>query len=164
MCIRDSKNTAPGLFRTGVAKKDLTQSLVITTGPVGSGSCPAVIDNRCLIFRSDKSGVILAGSLPGKKEITLSSTLIFFSSTAKPTAVDVKLLLKEYNVCFRSGRYGFHQPSAITFPWRRIIMLCISCFVVEIASRNSIIPLEETPSASGVLRGSLVVWELTLVF
>ncbi len=76
-----------------------------------------------------------------------------FSVTAKPTAVEVKLLLVEYRVCLSSGRYGAHQPSAITFPWRSIIILWNSCLSAAAESRNVRRPADDTPSASGVLRG-----------
>ncbi len=58
-----------------------------------------------------------------KKETTLSLNDSFPSARAKPTAVAVKLLLKEYKECLKSDRYGFHQPSAITLPWRSNIKL-----------------------------------------
>jgi hypothetical protein len=45
------------------------------------------------------------------------------SSTAKPTAVALKLFVTEYSTWMSSGAYGAHQPSATTLPWRRSIML-----------------------------------------
>jgi hypothetical protein len=45
---------------------------------------------------------------------------------ANAAAVEAKLLLSEYSKCGCSGRYGDHQPSAITWPCRMIIKLCIS--------------------------------------
>ncbi len=39
------------------------------------------------------------------------------------------------------------------------MMLCISCLLLAIASKNSIIPFDDTPCDSGVLRGS--GWEIT---
>ena len=46
----------------------------------------------------------LAGQILGKEGATLSSTLSLPSLTAKPTAVEVKLLLMEYSVCRSPAR------------------------------------------------------------
>jgi hypothetical protein len=47
------------------------------------------------------------------------------SVTARPTAVEVKLLLKENNM-WGLAAYGAHQPSATTASWRSSIKLCKS--------------------------------------
>ena len=152
------KNFEPGSWTTGFARNDLTQLLSLTTVlKVGSGSCPADMLSKSLTFIFDKNGLTVSGNASGKKEMTLSSTDNFFSLTAKPTAVAVKLLLVEYNVCLSSGLYGFHHPSAITLPCRRNIKLWNSCLLFAAALRKSIIPCDETSSFSGTLRGSDVV-------
>ncbi|MEI9962094.1 MAG: hypothetical protein WDM76_13475 [Limisphaerales bacterium] len=68
-----------------------------------------------------------AGKSLGKKEMILSSTVSLPSVTAKPMAVEVKLLLKEYSMWFKSGAYGDHQPSTTTWPCRTSMKLWNSC-------------------------------------
>src|SRR5581483_6967216 len=93
------------------------------------------------------------GRLFGKKEITLSYSDSFFSLTKKPMAVEVKLLLQLYMVCFNSRLYGFHQPCATTLPCRRSIKLWNSFLLRFTAVKKLSIPAEDTPWASGVLCG-----------
>ena len=56
-----------------------------------------------------------------------NSTFLRFarSATARPTAVEVKLLLRDQRTCGLSGASGFHQPSATTCPCRTSMKLCI---------------------------------------
>ncbi len=77
-----------------------------------------------------------------------------YGAHARPTAVAVKLLLVEYRVCFKSGRYGSHHPSAITLPCLRNMKLWNSCALAAAESRNVITDRDDTPSASGTLLGS----------
>jgi hypothetical protein len=60
----------------------------------------------------------------------------------------------EYRVCFKSGPYGFHHPSAMTLPCLRNIKLWNSVLLVAVESRKVIIARDDTPSASGTLLGS----------
>ena len=98
------------------ARKVRTQFSDFTTSPVGSFSLPTDMVSRCFTFSFARFSLAVAGTSSGKKEITLSSTLSFPSFTAKPTAVEVKLLLIEYIVWRRFAAYGSHQPSATTLP------------------------------------------------
>src|SRR6266487_228727 len=66
------------------------------------------------------------GASSGKNFSTSSSMLNLPSATARPTAVDVKLLLSEYNTCGVSAAYGVHHPSATTEPCRTSMKLFIS--------------------------------------
>src|SRR5262249_43459609 len=118
------RNTEPGSCKMGVARKPLIQLLYfVPTGPVGSGSWPSAIIRTSFTVSCERNLLTVSGRSFGKKEITLSLKESFFSCTANPTAVAVKLLLQEYKVCLRSDRYGFHHPSAITFPCRSNIKL-----------------------------------------
>ena len=66
-----------------------------------------------------------AGNSPGKKDASLSWILSRPSLCSRPMAVEVKLLLSENSMCGSFTAYGVHQPSATTWPWRRIMMLCM---------------------------------------
>ncbi|MNC83822.1 hypothetical protein D3C75_1380060 [compost metagenome] len=55
------------------------------------------------MFISARFGEMSAGASSGKKETTLSSSDNRCSETAKPIAVDVKLLLSEKSVWGSSG-------------------------------------------------------------
>src|ERR1700750_376314 len=146
------RNTVPGLYAMGAAKNVLGQFLDFMTC-LGSGSIPSDIVRTSLIVRADRLDEIESGRSFGKNEMTLSETFILFSLTANPIAVDVKVLLAEYKVCRSDGLYGSHHPSAITLPWRRIITLCNSFLLFSEALINFRMSADETPSASGVLRG-----------
>src|SRR5579864_477749 len=152
------RNTVPGLYAMGAAKNVFGQFLEFITCR-GSGSIPSDIIRTSLMVRAARLGEIVSGRSFGKNEMTLSESFILFSLTAKPIAVDVKVLLAEYNVCRSDDLYGSHHPSAITFPWRRIIKLCNSFLLFSEALMNFRMSGEETLSASGVLRGRDVpVW------
>src|SRR5215208_1931826 len=74
---------------------------------------------------------------------------------ANAAAVEAKLLLSEYSKCGCSGRYGDHQPSAITWPCRIIIKLCISMSGADSrVSRKVKMPSGWTPWDSAELCGS----------
>src|SRR4051812_38253818 len=107
----------------GRVKNLLTQLVSPETIGLGSGSCPTDMVSKSFTVSCCKWALTVSGLSSGKKDSTLSSNDSFPSARAKPTAVAVKLLLREYRVCFKSARYGFHQPSAITFPWRSNIKL-----------------------------------------
>src|SRR5262245_46135909 len=94
-----------------------------------------------------------AGASLGKNFSTSSSRLNLPSSMASPTAVDVKLLLSEKREWGASALYGAHQPSATTWPWRTSMKLFINSIFVSAASTNDRRADEETPCASGLLRG-----------
>src|SRR5262245_17800225 len=100
-----------------------------------------------------------AGASSGKNFNTLSSTLSLPSATARPTAVEVKLLLSEYSECRASRRYGAHQPSATTWPCRTSMKLC-SESILSAASTNANTADDETPCVSGSLRGKSAAREL----
>ena len=97
-----------------------------------------------------------AGVTSGKNFSTVSSTLSLPSACARPTAVDVKLLLSENIRCGVSAAYGAHQPSAITWPCRTSMMLFIVSTLPSSASMKARSACEETPCDSGVARGSLL--------
>src|SRR5205807_9654064 len=121
---------------------------------LGSGSIPSDIVRTSLMVRAARLDEIVSGRSFGKNEMILSESFILFSLTANPIAVDVNVLLAEYKVCRRDDLYGSHHPSAITFPWRRIMTLCNSFLLFSEALINFKMSADETPSASGVLRGS----------
>src|SRR5687768_1199148 len=74
---------------------------------------------------------------------------------ANAAAVEAKLLLSEYSKCGCSGRYGDHQPSAISWPCRMIIKLCISISGADSrVSRKVKMPSGWTPWDSAELCGS----------
>jgi len=81
----------------------LTQSSSFVMEGVESFSCPTDIVSRCLIFNARKLSLISAGNLSGKNEVTGSSTVSLSSVLAKPIAVEVKLLLKEYSMWLSSA-------------------------------------------------------------
>src|SRR5262245_18737143 len=93
-----------------------------------------------------------AGASSGKNLSTGSSTLSFPSATASPTAVEVKLLLREYRACGDWASYGAHHPSATTWPWHTSMTLCSESMVRSAASTNESTAAGETPCASGLLR------------
>jgi len=76
------------------------------------------------------------------------------SETARPTAVDVKLLLSENITCFSLAAYGAHQPSATTCPCRTNMKLCNSSSFWPDSSINRRIAADDIPCSSGVLRGN----------
>ena len=101
-----------------------------------------------------------AGASSGKNFSTSSSRLSFPSAMASPTAVDVKLLLSEYSECGDSASYGAHQPSATTWPWRTSMKLFIESIFLSAASTNARTAADETPCASGSLRGKPAAMEV----
>src|SRR5262245_53632206 len=105
----------------------------------------------------------LAGASLGKNFSTGSSTLSFPSATASPTAVAVKLLLSEKREWRASAWYGAHQPSATTWPWRRSMKLCSESSFASAASTNERTAADETPCASGLLRGRSVAKQAELL-
>ena len=91
-------NCVPGLCAKFCARKVRTQFSSFTTVCVGSFSLPVDIVSRSFTRIAARFSLIFGGSSSGKNDTTLSSTLILPSATAKPTAVEVKLLLIEYIV------------------------------------------------------------------
>src|SRR4051812_4396 len=87
----------PGLNGTGCARKALVQGR--SGGRGGSVCCPVDIRSRSLTRIALRFAPGSAGASSGRNFSTGSSTLSFPSATASPTAVDVKLLLSEYNEC-----------------------------------------------------------------
>src|ERR1700722_7502995 len=118
------KNFVPGSFFIVVARKPFIQLLSrAATIKLGSGSIPSDIISTSLTVSSARKGVTGSGKSFGKNDTTLSFNERSFSFNAKQIAVAVKLLLHEYKLCLNSARYGFHHPSAITFPCRKSIKL-----------------------------------------
>ena len=70
--------------------------------------------------------------------------------------MEVKLLLSENMTCRFSADSGFHHPSATTWPCRTSMKLCMVVISLSAVSTNARIVSEETPCASGVLRGKPV--------
>ena len=96
-------NFVPGACAMFCARNVRTQFSSFTHVCVGSFSLPVDMESRSFTRMAARLSLIFSGSSFGKNEITLSSTLIFPSATAKPTAVEVKLLLIEYIVCTNSA-------------------------------------------------------------
>src|SRR5262245_50099250 len=146
------RKCVPGLFGTGWARNVFTQGSVLVN--LGSVWWPVDMVSRSrtrIAFRFRDGS---AGARSGKNESTSSSRLNFPSSTARPTAVEVKLLLSECITCGVSADCGFHQPSATTWPWRTSMKLCIVVICLSAASTNARTAAEETPWDSGVARGN----------
>ena len=141
----------PGWCSTGCARNDRTHG----SSGVNFGSVwwpvHIVSRSRTRIALSLSEGG--AGASSGKNFSTGSSMPSFPSATARPTAVEVKLLLSEYRTCGWSAAAGCHQPSATPRPCRTSMKLCIASTPLSAASTNSRPPADETPCASGVLRG-----------
>ena len=101
----------------GVFKNPRIQSGCMTiTLRKGSVLWPTDMVNKSLTVRSLRKLLEDKSPYSGKNESALSVTFSLSSLTAKPTAVEVQLLLTEYMECFSSGAYGLHQASEITFP------------------------------------------------
>ena len=96
-----------------------------------------------------------AGVTSGKYFSTGSSMLNLPSACARPTAVDVKLLVSENIWCGVSAANGAHQPSAITWPCRTTMTLFIVSTLASSASMKARRACDDTPCDSGVARGSL---------
>src|SRR5579859_1085145 len=90
----------------------------------------------------------------GKNERIGSSNESPPSDIARPTAVEVKLLLTENIVWGRSDAYGFHQPSATIWPLRIRMKLWTPALLCSMASTNAWMEEEAIPWASRVLRGN----------
>src|SRR5262245_22375231 len=131
----------PGLKGTGWARKARVQG--VSGGRGGSAWCPVDIRRRSLT-RMDLR--LLLGSAG-----TSSSRLSFPSAMARPTAVEVKLLLSEKREWRASASYGAHQPSATTRPCRTSMRLWSASMSFSAASTNARIAEDEIPCASGLL-------------
>ena len=83
----------PGLNGTGCARNVLAHGSVALRG--GSACCPVDMRSRSLSRIALRLADGSAGASSGKNFSTGSSRLSFPSATARPTAVDVKLLLSE---------------------------------------------------------------------
>ena len=77
-----------------------------------------------------------AGASSGKNFSTSSSRLSFPSAMARPTAVEVKLLLSEYSEWGDAALYGAHHPSATTWPWRSSMKLCIESILSAASTKE----------------------------
>src|SRR6478735_5377049 len=108
--------------------------------------------NKCFTFICCKLLSGVAGVSSGKNESTLSSTFNFPSFTNKPIAVLVKLFESEYKVCLNAGSKGCHHASAITFPCLNNMKLCQPRPDAFAAATNWLIPADETPCDSGLVR------------
>src|SRR6185503_15560942 len=122
------RKCVPGLKGTGWAKKRRTHEACrrVESAPVnidGSLSCPVFMRSKSRTRMRRRFSDGDAGASSGKKLSTRSSRLSFPSAAANPTAVDVKLLLREYSMCGVRASYGAHQPSATTCPCRTIMTL-----------------------------------------
>jgi len=61
--------------------------------------CPVVMVSRCRTRMAARLGLTGSGRSSGKNEITGSSTDNNPADTARPTPVEVKLLLREKSMC-----------------------------------------------------------------
>src|SRR5207248_11473683 len=88
------RKCVPGLNGTGCARKELLQGWSGVRR--GSAWCPVDMRSRSLRRIALRLALGAAGASSGKNLSTGSSRLSFPSATASPTAVAVKLLLREY--------------------------------------------------------------------
>jgi hypothetical protein len=141
----------PGLCGTGCSRNAFTP---ILSGAVADSSWwPADMRSRSRTRIAFRLSTGSAGASSGKKSSTGSSRLSLPSAIARPTAVEVKLLLSEYSSWLVVLSYGDHQPSATTWPWRTSMKLWRPS-IGSSDSRKASTPGDETPCASGALRGS----------
>src|ERR1039458_13811 len=82
----------------GQPRKVFTQLSVCTIGNVGSFALPTDIVSRSLTRNAARCSLTGWGRSCGKSDSPRSSTRSLPTATAKPTAVEVKLLLREYRV------------------------------------------------------------------
>src|SRR5262245_2155896 len=145
------RKCVPGLKGTVCARK------VLAHGSFGrrDGSVWCPVDMRKRSLKRIDLMLLLAsfGASSGKNLSTGSSMLNFPSAAAIPTAVEVKLLLRENREWRASGVYGDHQPSATTWPCLTSMKLWSEAMFLSAASTNARTAEEETPCASGLLRG-----------
>jgi hypothetical protein len=94
----------------GTERKYFTQFSLPANFKVGSGLCPTDIVITSRTVRAANAGLTVSVTHFGRRKSPCQK-FQFALSNGKTTAVDVKLLLVEYIVCLRSGRYGFHQAS-----------------------------------------------------
>lgn len=71
---------------------------LLRTVPVGSVSCPQFMVSRSRTVMAARFSLTVAGSLSGKKEMTLSVSFSLPSEAASPTAVAVNVLLTEFRM------------------------------------------------------------------
>ncbi len=79
----------------GKARNAFSQFCSFVMMGVESLASPTDIVNKCFTLSAFRFSLTSDGSSSEKKEVTESSTLHLPSETAKPTAVEVKLLLNE---------------------------------------------------------------------
>ena len=143
----------PGLCSTGCSKNVFVH--VVLPWNDGSVRWPVDIASRSRIRMPFWKSLPAAGVTSGKYFSTGSSMLNLPSAWARPTAVDVKLLVSENIWCGVSAANGVHQPSAITWPCRTTMTLFIVSTLASSASMNASRAGDDTPCDSGVARGSL---------
>src|ERR1041384_2327796 len=101
------RNREPGLNGTDSARKVRVHGTGCTlesgTSDQGhraaSRACPVFMRNRSRMRIAWRLAEGLGGASSGKNFRTWSSRLSFPAAIAKPTAVEVKLLLSEYSMC-----------------------------------------------------------------
>ena len=91
----------PGLWSTGSERKTrVSLSSESKRKAETSSACwPVFILSRSRSRIPFRLSLTVAGASSGKAESTLSSSVSLPSAIARPTAVDVKLLLSEYITC-----------------------------------------------------------------
>src|SRR5688572_23244673 len=106
----------PGLWATGIERNSFTSgSLESNENFAMSSACwPVFIRSKSRTRIALRLSPGFAGVSSGKNFNTGSSRLSLPSAMAKPTAVDVKLLLSEYIECGVWAANGDHHPSATT--------------------------------------------------
>ena len=144
----------PGLCSTGCSKNVFVH--VVLPWNDGSVRWPVDIASRSRIRMPFWKSLPAAGVTSGKYFSTGSSMLNLPSACARPTAVDVKLLVSENIWCGVSAANGAHQPSAITWPCRTTMTLFIVSTPASSASMKARRACDDTPCDSGVARGQLV--------
>ena len=108
-CRACARRAGPGTRASGT-----TAGSPKGNGSITSAWWPVDIASRSRTRIAFRFSLGSAGASSGKKESTVSSRLSLPSAIARPTPVDVKLLLSEKSTCGSSRRYGPHQPSATT--------------------------------------------------
>ena len=146
-----------GSYVKGALKKVSIQSaFALSAKRLGCLPAVIVISENTVICSSLSSFFF---TYSGKRSTNFVSSVRSPSLTAKPIAVDVKLLLAEYIICLLSFVKGSLYHSAATFPWR-ITMNEWNSIECSLASAiKSITAFDDTPTSSGVLALGMLTFE-----
>jgi hypothetical protein len=144
----------PGLWATGRLKKVRVSPASRNENFCMSSACwPVDMARRSRTRIAFRLTLGSAGASSGKNLRTGSSIESLPSETARPTAVEVKLLLSENITWGSSLAKGDHQPSATTWPWRTTITLWTASIFDSSASTKARSCVEESPPPPVSFRG-----------